>query len=54
MKKKLRGKTLNVEINNPQGKQNGVKSVTVNGVKLEGSFVPDEMLKDCNEIVIEM
>jgi hypothetical protein len=54
MKKKLRGKILNVEILNPQGNQSGVKSVTVNGVKLDGSFISDELLKDTNDIVIEM
>jgi cellobiose phosphorylase len=54
MTKKLRGKTLNIEVLNPQGNQSGVKSVTVNGVKPDGSFISDELLKDTNEIIIEM
>ena len=33
---KLRGKTLNITVHNPNGSQHGVKSVSVNGVTLEG------------------
>ncbi|MCL2662486.1 MAG: N,N'-diacetylchitobiose phosphorylase [Oscillospiraceae bacterium] len=54
MKKKLRGKVLNIEVLNPNGYQSGVKSVTVNGVKLDGSFISDELLKDNNDVLIEM
>jgi len=54
MTKKLRGKTLNIEVLNPHGNQNGVKSVTVNAQKLDGSYISDELLKDVNDIVIEM
>ncbi|MDR0292744.1 MAG: N,N'-diacetylchitobiose phosphorylase, partial [Oscillospiraceae bacterium] len=41
MVKKLRGRTLNIKISNPGGSQHGVKSVTVNGQKLDGCFIPD-------------
>jgi len=54
MTKKFRGKTLNVQINNPSGSENGVKSTTVNGQKLDSNFIPNDLLKDVNEIVLEM
>jgi len=52
--KNLRGKTLNITIENLNGSQNGVKSVTVNGKKLESNFIPDVILSDVNEIIIRM
>ncbi|MCL2628132.1 MAG: N,N'-diacetylchitobiose phosphorylase [Oscillospiraceae bacterium] len=54
MVKKFRGKTLNITINNPSGSQNGVKSVTVNGQKLDGTFIPVSVLSQENDITIEM
>ena len=54
MAKKLRGKTLNIKVSNPDGNESGVKSVTVNGQKLDGIFIPDSALKDENDILIEM
>jgi cellobiose phosphorylase len=54
MVKKLRGKTLNIKVSNPDGIQHGVKAVTVNSEKLEGTFIPDAILQAENEILIEM
>lgn len=54
MRKVFRGKVLNVTVNNPNGSEHGVKSVTVNGTKIEGILIRDAILKDENEIVIEM
>jgi len=54
MKKKLRGKTLNIKVSNPDGNENGVKAVTVNEQKLDGVFIPDAILKAENDILIEM
>jgi cellobiose phosphorylase len=54
MTKKLRGKTLNIKISNPDGNQHGVKAVTVNGKKIDGSFISDSILGSTNEITIEM
>ena len=52
--KTFRGKKLNVTVKNPNGNQHGVKSVTVNGEKLEGILIKAEILKDSNDVVIEM
>jgi cellobiose phosphorylase len=54
MVKKLRDKTLNIRVANPDGRQHGVKSVTVNGRPLEGCFIPDSELAAENEILVEM
>jgi len=52
--KNLRGKILNISVENPEGNQNGVKSVIVNGQRLESDFIPEETLRDENEILIKM
>ena len=54
LRKVFRGKVLNVTVNNPNGSEHGVKSVTVNGAKIEGLLIRDEILQAENEIVIEM
>ena len=54
LKKNFRGKVLNVTVNNPGGSEHGVKSVTVNGTKIDGILIKESILKDTNDIVIEM
>ena len=54
MVKKFRGKTLSITISNPEGKQSGVKSITVNGQKIDGIFIPVSMLSQNNDILVEM
>ncbi|MCL2034876.1 MAG: N,N'-diacetylchitobiose phosphorylase [Oscillospiraceae bacterium] len=54
MVKKLRGRTLNIKVSNPNGSQHGVKAVTLNGERLKGILIPDSKLKSENEILIEM
>ena len=53
-RKIFRGKALNVTVNNPSGSEHGVQSVTVNGKKLDGMLIRDDILVSDNEIVIEM
>ncbi len=54
MQKTFRGKKLNVTVKNPTGSEHGVKSVTVNGEKIEGLLILDSILKAQNDVVIEM
>ncbi len=54
MEKTFRGKKLHVTVKNPDGHEHGVKSVTVNGNKIEGKLILDSILKAENDIVIEM
>ncbi len=52
--KLFRGKKLNIDIQNPNHVQSGVKAITVNGKQIEGNFLPAETLADVNEIVITL
>ena len=54
MKKNFRGKQLNITVNNPDGSEHGVKKVIVNGQALEGLLIKEAILKDVNDITIEM
>lgn len=54
MEKTFRGKKLNVTVLNPNGSQHGVKKVVVNGQTIEGILIKDSILRDVNEILIEM
>ena len=55
MTKVFRGKTLNIKVNNPNGAESGVKSVTVNGKAIEGILICDSLLTaDVNDVVVEM
>ena len=54
MEKTFRGKRLNVTVKNPNGSCHGVKSVSVNGTVLEGIHINADILKDTNDIVIEL
>ncbi len=50
--KAFRGKKLNIDIQNPNHVQSGVKSMTVNGTAVAGNFLPADQLADVNEIVV--
>ena len=54
VKKTFRNKRLNITVKNPNGSQHGVKSVFVNGKKIEGIHIDADILEKENEIVIEM
>lgn len=54
MKKHFRGKSIDITVSNPNGKQNGVSSVTLDGKKYNSNFILDSDIKDNCKIVIEM
>ena len=54
MEKTFRGKRLNIKVSNPNGSQSGVKSVTVNGEKLAENLITADILRDVNEVVVEL
>ena len=54
MKKRFRGKQLNITVDNAAHVQSGVKAVTVNGKALDGTYIPAAILADTNEITIVM
>ncbi len=54
MEKTFRGKRLNIVVKNPNGSQSGVKSVSVNGNKLGENLITEDILRDVNDVVIEL
>ena len=54
MDKKFRGKMLHITVKNPNGVEHGVKSVVVNNTAINGTFIEEIILKDENEIIIQM
>lgn len=54
MDKLFRGKKLHIVVNNPNGAEGGYTSCTLNGEKLDSNYIPASLLKDENEIILEM
>ena len=54
IQKEFRGKAMRIHISNPDGAQSGCKSMTVNGAKIEGNYIPVELLTDTTDIEILM
>ena len=52
--KEFRGKSLHILVENPDGKESGCKSLTVNGTPMEGNYVPEDCLTERTEIVLTM
>lgn len=54
MDKDFRGKKLHITVKNPDGKESGVTKLTLNGVLLQDNYIKADLLKDTNEIVVEL
>lgn len=54
MEKDFRGKKLHIEVQNPDGKESGVKSIVLNGTIIEGDYIAADLLQDENQIVVQM
>jgi cellobiose phosphorylase len=54
IEKAWRGKRLRIEVRNPGHKQRGCSSLTLNGVQVTGNRIPEDQLKDDNEIILVM
>ena len=52
--KDFRGKHLDITVLNPEHKESGFTSLTVNGTAMESNYIPAEVLKETNEIVFTM
>ena len=40
MRRKYRGVTYTIEVKNPHGKSQGVKSLVIDGVRIAGNLIP--------------
>ncbi len=52
--KTFRGKHLHIVVKNPEGKESGYRQMVLNGQILESNYIPEEMLKAENEILLTM
>ena len=54
IEKDFRGKHLHIVVNNPGHLQSGCKKLSVNGKALEGNYVPESMMHERTEIVLDI
>ncbi len=52
IEKNFRGKKLNITVDNSAHAESGVKELSLNGVKLDGNYIPADKLADVNEISV--
>ena len=50
----FRGKILNIRVTNPDGVQQGVRTIRVDDQELQNPFIPDELLSSHSVIEVEM
>lgn len=50
MQKDFRGKKLRILVENPNGKESGCETLTVNGAALDGDVIPEALLTEVTEI----
>ena len=54
MEKVFRGKKLHITVENPEHRENGCSSLTLNGEALDSDYIPAERLANENTIVLTM
>lgn len=54
LEKSFRHKKLRIKVQNPDGAESGYKEIYLNGVKLEKNYLPEELLKDNNDVLFIM
>ena len=54
IQKEFRGKRLHILVENPDGRESGCRSLTVNGKPVEGDYVPEDLLTAQTEIVLTL
>jgi cellobiose phosphorylase len=54
IEKTFRGRRLHIRVENPNGKESGCASMTVNGKAVAGNTIPEEMLSEETEILLVM
>ena len=54
VEKNFRGKKLLIKVKNETGAESGYKEFYVNGVKMEKNYLPEEMMKEENDLLLIM
>ena len=52
--KDFRGKHLHIRVENPDQHESGCIRTVLNGEELPDNYIPEELLKDNNEIILTM
>jgi cellobiose phosphorylase len=52
--RRFRNKTVRIRVNNRAGVEKGVRSITLNGMPVDGNLIPVSRLKSQNDVVVEM
>jgi cellobiose phosphorylase len=50
----FRGRRLDIQVENPEGAQKGVREITVNGAKINGNVIPANILQEENQVRVRM
>jgi len=50
----FRNKTVHFMVENSKGVQKGITKIIVNGKEIKGNLIPETIMKDYNEVVVEM
>jgi len=54
MRRIFRGRVLDITVENPSGVQHGVTQLTLNGVTIEGNFIPVTLMLQSNIVTVVM
>ena len=54
IKKKFRGKNLNIQVKNPNHVESGCAKLIVNGNEIQGNYIPENIMTDNTEIELYM
>ena len=52
--KDFRGKHLHIRIENPEHRESGCRSMSLNGIELPDNYIPEGLLKEENEILLTL
>jgi len=52
--RRFRGKVFDIQVNNPNHTSKGIKSILLNGKKMEGNLIPFEQALPFNKVTVEM
>ena len=52
--KDFRGKHLHIRVENPDHRESGCRSMSLNGKELPDNYIPEELLKEENEILLTL
>jgi N,N'-diacetylchitobiose phosphorylase len=52
--RRFRGRTLKIEVLNPDGVEKGVREILLNGKRIDGNVILSEHMRECNDVRVKM